>query len=386
MRNPLRYLRIWRAGVACVALALWSGLADQTRYAWAQQEMPDWTRTRSDPQYPASEYLLGMGLAPTSNSPAEALEQAAARSRADMARQIRTHVRQVLLDSITEESALGVGAFSRFFESVRVETSESTAVDLEGVEIARQWIGPSTVAVLSALHRETAASRARGRIEQMRPSIEAQLDELRQLVSSDPLAAFGRISRTEALVAQLIQQYQILSGVTRRLALPPPLEDEIASLRREIRDGVRAAVVIRDITAADRPVNDATYTPIESFLVDLGWRISSGASLGLTRGDAKEELKRTLSSGDFRYLVLIEAETRNTETVRIGSRTLSFFRAAGNLELIDLVDDEIIFETSYAFPAETKVAHRNASTARRRASERLYDLMLSDLATYLGSF
>ncbi len=85
----------------------------------------------------------------------------------------------------------------------------------------------------------------------------------------------------------------------------------------------------------------------------------------------------------LRYLVRVDAEPKLTESVRAGASLMHFARAGGRLELLDLVDDAVLHRVDYAFPSETKVAHRDPVTARRTAIERLFELMLLDLVVYL---
>jgi hypothetical protein len=124
-------------------------------------QVPGWARTRMDPEYPQERYLLGLGMAVLGATPTEALDQATAQSRADIAKQIRSRVTQILRDSVREEDLRGQMSYQRISA---VATQETTELDLEGVEVVRQWIGSHSVYVLSVLDRESAAARAEERI------------------------------------------------------------------------------------------------------------------------------------------------------------------------------------------------------------------------------
>ena len=62
---------------------------------------PDWILGDS-PRYPASQYLVGVGTAPTSGGMADALQAAGSSARAELAQTIEVHVDHVSM--LTEQS------------------------------------------------------------------------------------------------------------------------------------------------------------------------------------------------------------------------------------------------------------------------------------------
>jgi hypothetical protein len=377
--------RVALLGIGAVLVALCAVSADLAAQQPAEgrrQEVPEWARTRSDPEYPASEYLLGLGIASLEGTPTDALEQAAARSRADIAKQIRTRVEQILRDSLREERLEAAISLSRISGEVTVQTLEETRLQLEGVEIVRQWIGPSSVYVLSALDRHLAAERARTRISELEGRIQGDIGEMEEVLRSDPLEAVSLLATTEERVDAVVMQYEILSGVTRGLHLPPVWLNELEGLKARVHSSVDAAILIRETVAGQVPMTRTTYPAIAAFLVELGWTVRK-LEEEAWQSATVEELSRRLAGEGIRYLLLIDAEAKQTESVRAGPAMMYFSRAGGALELIDLADEAVLYRVSYSFPSETKVAHRNAEAARRSSIEKLYDLMLGDLRVHL---
>jgi hypothetical protein len=97
----------------------------------------------------------------------------------------------------------------------------------------------------------------------------------------------------------------------------------------------------------------------------------------------RSQVVAKLREDGLRYLVLVDAEGKLTESVRAGASVMHFARAGGRLELLDLVDNRVLHRVDYPFPSETKVARRDPDAARRSAIERLFGLMLDDLVVYL---
>lgn len=345
--------------------------------------LPEWARTRQDPDYPVTEFLIGLGIAGLEGAPTEAIAKAAANSRADIAKQIRSRVEQVLRDSIREDRLAGGISISRISGNLTIDTRETTDLELEGVEVARQWIGSRNVYVLSVLNRADAAARAEARIVQLEAEIESDLREIEASLSVDPLGAMGRLARTAERATDLAMQYEILSGVTRTLRLPPEWLGLVTDLRERVHAGVRAAVVIQESRDGLVPRTPTSYAAIESFLVELGWTIRKLDPEVWDSEPRRSQVVARLREDGLRYLVLVDAEAKLTESVRAGASIMHFARAGGKLELLDLVDNGVLHRVDYPFPSETKVARRDPEAARRSAIERLFGLMLNDLVVYL---
>jgi hypothetical protein len=312
-------------------------------------QVPGWARTRMDPEYPQERYLLGLGMAVLGATPTEALDQATAQSRADIAKQIRSRVTQILRDSVREEDLRGQMSYQRISA---VATQETTELDLEGVEVVRQWIGSHSVYVLSVLDRESAAARAEERIARMEERLQGDFREIEVLVNADPLEALAALGRANARTDALVMQYEILSGVTRSLRMPPQWLERIDELGALAHEHVRSTIVIRETEDGEPGEVRTTYPSIESFLVELGWNVRRVEATGGLRDAAVDVLMRRLGNEGIRYLVLIDAEGKTTETVRVGSGVINYARAGGTLELIDLADGEVLHRSSYPFPSE----------------------------------
>lgn len=374
--------------VCLSAVALSSGLLNtavaQESRSGSVEGYPDWVRTREDPEYPSDRFLLGLGMAALEDTPTDAIQQAAARSRADIAKQIRSRVEQVLRDSVREDRLVGGISFSRLAGQLTVRTEESTSLELEGAEVARQWIGGSSVFVLSVLERARAAEKARERIAVLERQIAQGLDFVESLVNVAPLEALGRLEALRGSVSSLVMQYEILSGVGGSLQLPPSWLARFQVLLSGVHANVRAGLLIRERQEGRTPDVPATHAAIEAFLVELGWTVRklnpADAEAGRTMGGYTVEPANL----GIRYLVAIDVEAQETDLVRVGPSKLHFARAGGNLELIDLVADMVLFKVNYPFPSETKAAHRDAQSSRRLATERLLELMLADLMDFLG--
>lgn len=360
-----------------------SGLAQEVRDP-AHFGLPNWARTREDPEYPLDRFLLGLGMAALHDTPTDALQEAAARSRADIAKQIRSHVEQVLRDSVREDRLVGGISFSRIAGQLTVRTEESTSLELEGVEVARQWIGENSVFVLSVLERARAAERARERIAVLESEVARELEAVESLLGVAPLEAMGRLEALRGSVISLVMQYEILSGVGGSLQLPPPWLDRFQDLLSAVHANIRAGLLICERQEGRTPDVPTTYAAIEAFLVELGWTVRKlvPADAGCRSGTRAATVEPTQQG--IRYLVVVDVEAKQTDLVRVGPSTMHFARAGGKLELLDLADDVVLYRVDYPFPSETKAGHRGAQSARRIATERLFELMLADLMSYLG--
>lgn len=350
---------------------------------------PEWVKTREHPNFPPDQYLLGIGAASRYEAGAEAIQAATADSRGDIAQQIVSRVQQEITARTEEETG---GGASTFREDVVQKTEVRTALELNNARVADQWTGPMSVYVLSAVHRERAATRLEEEIRRLEGELRSTLDRAEALLEGDPLEAFVRVQRARRLSRRLATRTQVLTGVTGEVRLPPEWTARTADLRERATDRLRAAVLVRrggeGAAGRDDDPSGELYAALGKELQELGWRVESAptgvreaASRGATAG-----AEARLRDAGIRYLLDVEIRSQVTDTVTAGDASLIYARAGGRWELRDLADGEVAFESSYAFPSETKAADgSDPDRARDRAVRRLLSLMRDDLAAKLGS-
>lgn len=347
-------------------------------------EAPDWVRTRSLPEYPSRQYVLGLGAASLREGSQDAFARAVTQSRADIARQLRTRIQQTVRDSVVERTGPSENSLTE--ELVR-STRERSRLRLQNAEVARQWTGSGTVYVLSALHRGDAARRARDNIARLERILEEEIDAVERASADDPLEAFRRWREARKTENRLSVQYAVLTGVTRSTHFPPDWTERLDELGQTVRNelGVGILVQARGRAGATGTPAGNSYSELEDVVIDLGWTVRP-----LPEGVAEqpEELDRPsvrsrLRSSGIRYVLVVEMEPKITDRVQVGETRLHYARAGGRWAVRDLADREIVFESNYSFPSDTKAAHRSASRVRELALSSLLELMKEELLSSL---
>lgn len=347
-------------------------------------DAPDWVRSRSLPEYPSRKYVLGLGTASLGEGTQDAFARAVTQSRTDIARQLRTRIQQTIHDSVVERTGPSESSLT---EKLVRSTRERSRLQLQNAEVVRQWTGSGTVYVLSALHRDEAARRARENIASLESRLEEEIDAVERASAEDPLEAFRRWREAQKTESRLSVQYAVLTGVTRSTHLPPDWTKQLDDLGRTVRNKLKVGILVQDRSRSGGTGTAAggSYSELEDVVADLGWTVRplpEGVAEGSEELD-RPSVRSQLRSADIRYVLAVEMESKITDRVQVGGARLHYARAGGRWAIRDLTDREIVFESNYSFPSDTKAAHRSASRAREVALSSLLELMKDELLSSL---
>jgi predicted small lipoprotein YifL len=313
---------------------------------------PDWVTSRTLAEYPASRYLVGVGL---SNTPqkAAALREAADRAAADIAAQIEVQVRSEITTLVNETLEItGTQRRGRSLTQLSENLQLSAEADFVGLRQVAQHHDPAggPTAVMVVVDRRDQARRLLQQVGQLDTRIRQWSESAaRQSAAGRAFQASTLLRRVQAALLERValasRANWILPGSVPAAAKPTLAE----ALQREAAAAERVLVWIACRHQAGGQEQDAGSLEqyCLSTLRDRGFRAQpvTQARAGIFKSWRDPEALRALrSSGEAQsLLLLLDAESSRHD---VGEAELIRVVSKGSARLVDVASGELLVSVS----------------------------------------
>ncbi len=196
-----------------------------------KEKKPIWVEKGKTSRYPEQFYLIGIGLATSSENLEEDRSRADNNARSELAKQIQVSVEQQITDM--EQEIIKTGRKGRIttdqVSQMKIESTSSVNLTLRGLAIAGRWYDSREKIhySLAVLNRSEAASRLRAEIQKLKADV--------QILISYGQSYEGRRDLILALKSYLKAIGKLIKASTRQLILEVIKEEMDTARPKEFR-------------------------------------------------------------------------------------------------------------------------------------------------------
>jgi hypothetical protein len=354
--------------------------------AWAGK-VPDWVTGGASAEYPAEKYMVGIGRAKDTGNEGKDLETAENSGRAEIGGQIRVQLESTLTTRVAEEQKYAQTkhrskARTRGTQEVVSDIMAKVNLELEGITIADTHYNKKEKQyyALAVMERRVAADNLRKFIAEKRNAAEGFFGEGKSALSArDAPRALVNYQKAQNELVQIEGKEAMLAVILGR---PVPVAAEALTVWKcqaamdQALESIRFVVQIFEVNPSMQSA--LVQNAIIQGLRAKGYNVMDnaaafrGASYD-SLGNASVEQLRGLPGLAGNFLILGDAEARESSKMMIGSTPAFFFLTSAELKIVNLDNGKILVNEAFDWGDKTKCGKpsrdKAASCSLDRAGE-----------------
>jgi len=354
--------------------------------AWAGK-VPDWVTGGASAEYPAGKYMVGIGRAKGTGNEVKDRETAENSGRAEIGGQIRVQLESTLTTRVAEEQKYAQTkhrskARTRGTQEVVSDIMAKVNLELEGITIADTYYNrkEKQYYALAVMERRVAADNLRKFIAEKREAAGGFFGEGNSaLKAHDAPRALVNYQKAQNELVQLEGKEAMLAVILGR---PVPVAAEALTVWKcqaamdQALESIRFVVQIFEVNPSMQSA--LVQNAIIQGLRQKGFNVMDnaaafrGASYD-SLGNASVEQLRSLPGLRGNYLILGDAEARESSKMMIGSTPAYFFLTSAELKIVNLDNGKILVNEAFDWGDKTKCGKpsrdKAASCSLERAGE-----------------
>ncbi len=357
---------------------------------YARMIAPDWVKTGKSGEYPDERYLVGMGSARDTGDPSGDRNAADDAAKAKLIEQIRVTVESELDSYLAEYATRGKGRHTKeVSQKVTWRVRSSVNITLEGLSFPERYYDKkaNTYYSLAVLDRNRASSTRFKKARELRRAAANYFKEA-EARAGDADYGIAMVYYQQALsaVTEAIAREREGSAILARTIVVDPeglspwmIQIKIDNMREQAKLGVH--VIERNpLDPGSHLVASAISLAFREKEFKLGsiGQAFKGMSYDSIVHLPPEERKRRVGD-EVSFLVVGQVEARESSQMRLGSKTVYFYKSRAVVKLLNVHTGELITSTAFDYEEDTKSGKPDPAQAAADSLTKAGDIIAKDL-------